>query len=101
MINGLQMIIYLPLFRVNMPANAKYFYSMIVEIIDFEILPSNWIRTDLFELKEGEPFSQDFKLMKFKNYSLIYSRAEEFFVLCIICGVTVIMLSFKPLAMKF
>jgi len=37
LINAQQLAVHLPLFKVNMPANASYFYSSIISILNFDI----------------------------------------------------------------
>lgn len=39
MINVLQIIIYMPLFNIAFPANAQFFYALIVDIANFDIFP--------------------------------------------------------------
>jgi len=63
MVNGLHIIIYTPLFSVRIPANTKHFFAAIAEVLEFSILPSDWIGADMFKFKEEEPFTEDFELM--------------------------------------
>lgn len=63
MVNSLQLIVNLPLFNLDMPANAKFFFAKIANIVEFDIFPSDWVGEDMFKFDEGKPFNADFELM--------------------------------------
>jgi len=63
MVNALQLIVYIPLFSINMPSNAKYFYNLIVGFVEFDIFPADWVGEDLFKFEEGEAFNANFETM--------------------------------------
>jgi hypothetical protein len=39
LINALQMIVYLPLFNINFPANMNMFNSILISVATFDIIP--------------------------------------------------------------
>ena len=39
LINALQMIVYLPLFNINFPANINMFNSILISVATFDIIP--------------------------------------------------------------
>jgi len=63
MISSLQLIVSLPFFGANMPANAKYFYGHIERVVEFAVLPSAWVGENIFRFEEGTPFNLDFEMM--------------------------------------
>jgi hypothetical protein len=42
MISVMQLIVHMPLLNVQFPENAKFFYSLIIEISSFDIIPNSW-----------------------------------------------------------
>jgi hypothetical protein len=58
MINALQIIVYIPLFTVNFPSNAKMFYSFIVNIATFNIIPVNAIEEKIFSFTNSSAENQ-------------------------------------------
>jgi hypothetical protein len=43
MINGLQIIGHLPMFNVLMPANAEAFFSALLNLSDFKVIPTDYL----------------------------------------------------------
>lgn len=62
MIHTLQLIVNLPLYDIVMPANAKFFFSLLANIVEFDILQSDWLQ-EYFDFKEEEPLNQNFEMM--------------------------------------
>ena len=60
MINGMQIMAYLPLFFVKLPANASLFNKKIIDIVSFSVIPTDEINWILFFLPEVEPFNLNF-----------------------------------------
>ena len=50
MINGIQLMVYTSLFRINLPFNVQKFYSLLIEITMFDLLPSENIGIYIFNL---------------------------------------------------
>jgi len=63
MVNALQLLVYLPLFSINMPSNTKQFYNMIAGLVEFDILPADWVGEDLFKFEEEEALNTNFEMM--------------------------------------
>lgn len=52
MINCLQMIVYLPLFNITLPANVNTLFSILIEIATFDIIPeSEQMNQSIFRFK--------------------------------------------------
>ena len=43
MMNTLQLILHTQMLSVIMPANVQFFFSFLVDIVNFKIIPSSWI----------------------------------------------------------
>jgi hypothetical protein len=63
MINALQIIVNVPLFTINFPANAKMFYTFIQSIASFNIIPMDTIKEKIFGVKTSAPVSDEFDTM--------------------------------------
>ncbi len=63
MINVLQLIVNLPLFAITFPPNARVFYSIIISISEFDVLPASDIESAFFDFGEEYPFSPEFDAM--------------------------------------
>jgi hypothetical protein len=57
MINVMQIIAHMPLLNVQFPGNTMFFYSLIIDISSFNLIPDSWLRLikkNLFNFKEEE-----------------------------------------------
>ena len=63
MINGLQIIVHLPLLHLNFPVNALIFFSSLMKISYFDLLPSDKILGYLFTFADNKPFNDEFEAM--------------------------------------
>ncbi len=52
MINAMQIIVHLPLMTRNFPANAKFVFSLFIELALFDIIPEDLLVNSMFELDE-------------------------------------------------
>lgn len=58
MINVMQIIVHMPLLNVYFPANATFFYKLIIDIAGFDIIPADWlkaVKSKIFKFSEEEP----------------------------------------------
>jgi len=46
-----------------MAANARYFFSLLAGIVEFDIVPADWLETDVFSFKEEVPLNHNFEMM--------------------------------------
>ena len=60
-INGLQILVYMPLFWIKFPANANMFNIYLIDIASFDIVPSEDINEEMFVLPEDKPFNINFQ----------------------------------------
>lgn len=69
MINVMQIITNMPLFAIAFPANSKYFFRIIVDIMNFNLLPSDTISAGIFKFSDTDAVNDDFdELDIFWNY---------------------------------
>ena len=59
-INALQLIIHLPMMMILIPANVSMFFSLILPIVQFDLIPPEW-SYELFLTFEEEPEDVNFK----------------------------------------
>ena len=57
MINGLQIIVLLPLVPVNYPANAQLIISNLVSVATLDLIPVDLIFPLVFDFKDSDPFN--------------------------------------------
>ena len=60
-INGLQIMVYMPLFWAKFPANASVFNGFLIGIATFDIVPSEEINESIFVLPEDKPYNINFQ----------------------------------------
>lgn len=44
MINVMQIIVHMPLLNVSFPQNTSFFYSLIIDISSFNLIPESWLK---------------------------------------------------------
>lgn len=54
MINTQHIIVVMPLFNLNLPANAGFFYSFIMNIASFNLLPTENFYNAYFDMKKDD-----------------------------------------------
>ena len=61
-INALQMILHLPMLMILIPANVSSFFSLILPVVQFDILDPEWTTELVFEFEEDpdESFENSF-----------------------------------------
>ena len=67
----------MPLFAVHIPPNANFFYSIIIDISNFNIIPATDILSDYLNIDDSEPFNDNF--MEMDIFCLIYVFALSYF----------------------
>ena len=71
MVNALQIIANIPLISVNFPANASYFFSLILKIANFNIIPMEKIIDEIFNFSNKDTsFSKEFNALDIFYYSI-------------------------------
>ena len=53
MLASIQLIVHLPLFSVAFPPNARYVFSMVIDLANFKIIPVDWIVDNILGIKKA------------------------------------------------
>ena len=61
MINVLQLIVHIPLFSLNFPANVYLLFSMIIDISNFSFFETDTVDSALFTFTPTKPVNQNFE----------------------------------------
>ena len=72
MINVLQIIVNLPLFAVTFPPNARVFFSIIISLSEFDVLPASDLEKYFFYFGEEYGFSPEFDSMDILKINLLF-----------------------------
>ena len=78
LINTQQLIVLMPLFRTNIPANAVMFFNKIMEIAAFEILDLAGPLDDLLDLESQEPENPQFVTLGLESIYLVNNMGTLF-----------------------
>lgn len=71
--SSMQDVVYFPLLEAQFPANTMYLYSEIIEIVSFDIYPTDDWYPVFFELKTTKPFSPKFAAYKYDSTTYMLS----------------------------
>ena len=93
MLNGIQLISHLPIYRLKVPANAEYFFEFMIQVATFDPLPIDAIWA-VFTLPARDPYSDSFAS---SGYSYLFAvenfgSATVAIHLCAIAGVICLIL---------
>ncbi len=47
-------MVHMPLANIAFPANAQFFFTLLKDIVTFDILPTEFIENDLFEFSDSQ-----------------------------------------------
>lgn len=76
LVNTQQIIVFLPLFRVTLPANAKVFFGFVMQLAAFNLLPTDLIYDNLFSgMQEAETgaINENFEANGFGSHFFLYN----------------------------
>lgn len=79
-INGIQLMAYMPLFFVKVPANATSFIQMLLQLSSFEILPTGLFNEFLFFFPETEPLGLNFQELGYESPFTILNLGSIFYM---------------------
>ena len=71
MINTQQLIVMMPLFKVNMPGNAQNFFNVIFTIASFDIVNLDPTINKALSLNATDPFNDNFGALGFQSIYLL------------------------------
>lgn len=79
-INGIQLMAYMPLFFVKVPANATLFIQMLLELSSFELLPTDLFNDFLFFFPETEPLGLNYQELGYESPFTILNLGSIFYM---------------------
>ena len=82
-INGLQLMVYMPLFWVKFPANANSMNNHLITIANFEVLPSTQMANELYVFPETKPFNINFQQATITGMYAVPNLGTVFYVILI------------------
>ena len=80
MMNGLQLFVYMPLMNVKFPANANTFIIFLVEIANFDVLPTDALFAEIFDFPEDGSFNMNFETTGLESYYAIENLGTVFLI---------------------
>eukprot|EP00347_Sterkiella_histriomuscorum_P013544 403364306 len=60
MINALQLILHMPLFKVNFPSNTNFVFNQIISVSTFDVIPSEEALEKMFDFADTGPLNDRF-----------------------------------------
>ena len=79
MINTQQLIVLLPLMKVQLPSNAAIFFKSIFQIASFDFYDLNDIIHEVLDLEPTEPFNENFEDIGFESKYMINNMGTMIF----------------------
>ena len=86
----------MPLFAVNLPPNANYFFGFVMTIASFDILPTDSFYNDYFDMTESLPISDHFESLGFNSQYFLYNLGSLMIGLLSLPVLAIMVLLMKP-----
>lgn len=103
MINVMQLIVNMPLLNVQFPENASFFYSLIIQISSFDIIPSTilvWFKSKIFNFSKDEP-ADSFVKLGYQSESSVENLGSMFIYLGAFFGLVAFAMLIRFLKNRF
>jgi hypothetical protein len=99
MINTQQMIVIMPLFNLNLPANAGIFYGFIMNIASFNLLPTGKFYNAYFDMQQDDPgaINQRFNVLGYSSMYFNYNMGTLMVAFAVLPLLFVLSLALKLL----
>ncbi len=97
MINVMQVIVHMPLLNVQFPENASYFFSLIIQISSFDIIPSSfieWVKSKVFSFTRDEP-TDSFVKMGYQSKRSVENLDSMFIYLGGLIGLVIFVIAIR------
>ena len=99
MLNGLQLLVHMPLFRTHFPSNALLMISFINKIATFDLLPESWILSSVdLPIFDKGPLSLEFEECGYEYIYPIYNLGTTFFLIQVYLGMIFVYSLLIPLS---
>jgi hypothetical protein len=81
LINTLQMILYLPMLKIDLPKNVKLFYSILLSLANLDLIPPEWSIVLIFDISSefDEPYSVVLEEMGYETHNILLNMGSLFF----------------------
>ena len=91
LINTQQLIVLMPLFKINLPANAGLFFKQIMQIAAFDIVEIGEPLDKLLDLEPTDPINENFEAVGFESIYLLNNMgsmaiAYTIWTVCALCA---------------
>eukprot|EP00347_Sterkiella_histriomuscorum_P019592 403341040 len=100
MINVLQLIINMPLMNVDFPMNAIYFYTLLMDMANFDLLPSQEVESNMFEFEETSNLANFLTPSRYQSSNVVQNLGSMFLYLVGLVAAIVVVLLMKQWAKK-
>ena len=104
MVNTLQLVIHMNMLSVMMPANVQFFFSFIVNIVNFKIIPTKDIINKIIGVKDQlkkPDVSPEFQQTGYESSNLMQNLGLLLLAFMALVGIIAIVLILRLLAKKF
>ena len=85
MINTQQLIVLMPLFKVNMPANVQIFFNQVTKIASFNLINVEPLINKILHLNQTLPLDQNFGALGFNSLYFMNNMGSLLIAIFIIC----------------
>ena len=107
MVNGLQLIVYLPLIQLQFPAATATFINNLINIATFDLIPTDLIYPSIYDFEESEPYNIYFDTVGIssvflaENMGTAYVMTHIFIVCYLFVGLFILLRNTCSCALRF
>ena len=80
MINFLQIVVFIPMFKTKFPPNALYLFGNLIDVATFDILPTDDYFPIIFDLPETGAINESFESVDYGSTILLINLGTLFVV---------------------
>jgi len=77
-IKKLQIVVHMSLVNVSMPGNASIFFSYLLQIVAFDVIPTDNAYDAVFGFEESQPVSTNFELTGYESVYFIRNMGSMY-----------------------
>jgi len=87
-IKKMQILVHMALVNVSLPANASMFFAYLLQIVAFDVVPTDNAYDTIFSFEESKPVTTNFELMGYESVYAIRNLGSMFliFILAAMAG---------------